>query len=255
MQPILVHDPQPEPAPAPEKILEQQPEPELTQEVVETPQLPKQEKPKGKRGEVWERNLELYQKGVRGQSVYNWIADIRRQYKAGNLKEERHEKLTAINFPFDSTRKKTSDSEQEQMPQTPNMDVPKRKKSEAWERNYELYREGAKSTNIYNWIAENRRQYKTGTLKEERFEKLIAINFPFEVLKKKSKEIQEEAPKQVLMDSWYQNYELFRKGERNNAIFVWISKNRRLYKAGTLNDEHYKMLKQINFPFESQKKK
>jgi len=61
------------------------------------------------------------------------------------------------------------------------------KRGEAWERNFELYQKGAKSSVITAWIAQNRREYKVGKLKEEKFEKLMGINFPFDPAFKKKK--------------------------------------------------------------------
>jgi len=57
---------------------------------------------------------------------------------------------------------------------------PKLKKGEAWDNYYERYRRGEKTNIIYNWVATNRREYKSGKLSEAKLEKLIEINFPFE---------------------------------------------------------------------------
>jgi len=62
---------------------------------------------------------------------------------------------------------------------------PKRKRGEAWDINFESYRNGAKSNVISTWVAQNRKEYKTGKLSEKKLEKLMDINFPFETIKKK----------------------------------------------------------------------
>jgi hypothetical protein len=59
------------------------------------------------------------------------------------------------------------------------------KRGEAWSRNFEQYRKGEKSNVISTWMAQNRREYKSGKLSEAKFEKLVGINFPFDVVRKK----------------------------------------------------------------------
>ena len=59
-----------------------------------------------------------------------------------------------------------------------------RKISDTWERNLESYRKGERSNAIYTWMTHNRKLYKTGKLAENKFDKLMEINFPFEIVKK-----------------------------------------------------------------------
>ena len=79
-------------------------------------------------------------------------------------------------------RKRKQKPEAENVETTPK---PKRKRGEAWDMNLEMYRKGEKSNVISTWIANNRREYKTGKLTEKKLEKLMEINFPFETSKKK----------------------------------------------------------------------
>lgn len=58
------------------------------------------------------------------------------------------------------------------------------KRGDAWERNYELYKNGERSNLLHAWVSLNRKMFKTGKLTEDKFEKLMEINFPFEILKK-----------------------------------------------------------------------
>ena len=111
---------EPEPVEKQEKKLEQtdrrRRKRELKQEAVpesekaELPQKPKDATPKktrGKRGEAWGRNLEMYRKGEKSNTISTWIAQNRREYKSGKLPEEKFEKLMEANFSFDVVKKKT----------------------------------------------------------------------------------------------------------------------------------------------------
>ena len=77
------------------------PKQELNQENVETPQEPKQETPRRRRGDAWDRNYELYIQGNRSNLIHAWVSQNRKLYKLGELKDEKLEKLIAINFPFE----------------------------------------------------------------------------------------------------------------------------------------------------------
>jgi hypothetical protein len=61
----------------------------------------------------------------------------------------------------------------------------RRTSEEAWEAYFEAYCNGEKNNNIYTWAATNRKQYKAGKLSDQRFEKLMEVNFVFDVAKKK----------------------------------------------------------------------
>jgi len=136
----------------------------------------------------------------------------------------------------------------------PVIEPTKRRKGDVWYKYFDLYQQGEKSTSIYNWIADNRRQFKTGKLKDDKFEKLVSINFSFDATIKKAKAKKEEAPVKKSVDAWEKNFDAFTKGERNSTIFAWITQNRRLYKTGKLKDEQFEKLIEINFPFDSQKR-
>ena len=160
-------------------------------EKVELPQLPKkptEEVSKAVRGSAWDRNLDSYLKGEKSNILFNWASHNRKLYKTGKLTEDKYLKLVKINFPFETQKsdpKAKQKQEQKELPQKPVKEEPKRKRGEAWERNLELYIKGEKSNIISTWMANNRREYKTGKLPESKFEKLMQINFPFDVVKKK----------------------------------------------------------------------
>ena len=73
-------------------------------ENAETIQKPKKEK--RKRGEAWDQNLEMYRNGEKSNVISTWMAQIRKEYKTGKLPEQKLDKLLAINFPFETSRKK-----------------------------------------------------------------------------------------------------------------------------------------------------
>jgi len=110
----------------------------------------------------------------------------------------------------------------------------KRKTTEAWDRNFESYRKGEKSNVISTWITQNRKQYKTGILPEERFEKLTEINFPFEVvISRKS-------------DSWDRLLEEWKKGDRKSVkIQQWKFRSIRKYTEGKLSEDRIMKLKEV----------
>ena len=56
-----------------------------------------------------------------------------------------------------------------------------------------------------------------------------------------------------ISEAWDNNFELFRKGIRNNAINIWASSNRKKYKDGKLLKEKYEKLMEISFPFDVNK--
>ena len=184
----------------PEKAQEQTPEPEKktrkrrkqiqdaeqiqdvnTEKVKGTKKLGKDGR-KSKISDAWYKNLELYQKGEKNSSIYNWMSINRKLYQSGELPDDKLEKLTEISFPFVSGRNKTGKVE---LTQKPKKEAPKRKRGEAWDINFELYRNGEKSNAISTWMALNRKEFKTGTLTERKLDKLMEINFPFETTKKK----------------------------------------------------------------------
>ena len=132
---------------------------------------------KTKTSEAWYKNLEMYQKGQKSGSLYNWVSINRKLYQSGELTDEKLEKLNEINFPFVADRKK---AEKVALTQQSTNEKPKRKRGEAWDINLESYRKGEKSSIINAWIALNRKEYKTGKLPETKLDKLLEINFPFE---------------------------------------------------------------------------
>jgi len=78
---------------------------ELSKELVETPQAPKEALPKPKRSDAWDRNFESYKNGDRSKRIHTWISLNRKQYKADELPLEKREKLMEINFPFEARAK------------------------------------------------------------------------------------------------------------------------------------------------------
>lgn len=137
---------------------------------------------KSKISEAWLKSFDLYQKGEKSGNIYNWVSINRKLYQSGELPEEKLEKLKKINFPFVVDRQKT-----EKVEPTPKLtkESTKRKRGEVWDLNLEKYRNGEKSNAISSWIALNRKEYKNGTLSERKLDKLMEVNFSFEITRKK----------------------------------------------------------------------
>ena len=112
---------------------------------------------------------------------------------------------------------------------------PKRtRKRDAWQLNFEMFQNGEKSNAISTWIAQNRREYKTGKLKEERLDKLLGINFPFEVVRKRKP------------DNWDHRLEEWKKGERRSTLVQqWRQRSITQYTSGKLSMDRIAKLKEV----------
>ena len=137
--------------PEPEKTLKGTRE--LEPEKVETPPIQKETAQKLKRGDAWERNLELYKQGEKNNLIHAWISLNRKLYKSGKLKAEQLEKLIELKFPFDAVRKKFKDS---------------------WERQLDLWKKGERNS-LQQWRQSSVKQYINGKLSKDRIEKLKEV--------------------------------------------------------------------------------
>jgi len=204
------------PEPVPEKKQRKKRKPEL--EKVELIPIQTKEPAKRKTSKVWERNLEQYLKGKKSYAIYNWITNNRKHYKSGTLSEEKYERLKSINFPFEGARKNV---------------VKKRKSSDEWELNFESYLKGEKSDIISSWIANNRREFKTGKLTEAKYKKLVEINFPFDVGQMKD-------------DNWEKLFEEWKQGDRKSVkIQQWRQRSIRQYSEDKLSVDRILKLKEV----------
>ena len=134
---------------------------------------------------------------------------------------------------------------------TPKTPLPKKRiKDEAWQRNFEKYKNGEKSNAIFIWVAQNRKKYHTGKLLDDKIEQLTGINFPFE-LKRNPK----QNPKQNLDESvkdeynlseawWHHKFNQWEKGERE-SLQGWQRKCEKLYAKGKLSQDNIDRLKKI----------
>ena len=113
----------------------------------------------------------------------------------------------------------------------PKVQKPKRDKDETWLKYFEMYRNGEKSNSLYNWVAENRRKYQNGRLSEERFEKLLELNFPFDVAK-------------IRTDNWDKHFEEWKQGERK-SLQQWKQRSIKQYVAGKLAKDKAEKLKEV----------
>ena len=173
---------------------------------------------KRKISEIWERNLEQYIKGRRNYAIYNWITNNRKQHQAGTLSTEKYEKFKGIHFQFGGAGKKVEK---------------KRKSGDEWEITFESYQKGEKSDTISSWIANNRKEFKTGKLTEEKYEKLMGINFPFDVAPMKD-------------DNWEKLFEEWKKGDRKSVrIQQWKQRSIRQHSEDKLSVDRILKLKEV----------
>ncbi|MDR0796079.1 MAG: hypothetical protein LBE79_08545, partial [Tannerella sp.] len=148
-------------------------------------------------------------------------------YQAGLLSEEKIAKLIASKFVFESSRKK--DKSQQKPDNEDETAIPKR--GENWERNLEMYQKGVRNNTIFTWISQNRNQYRTGKLADDKFDKLIKINFPFESTRSK-------------LQDWDKNFEKWIQGERD-SLTQWKDRNIKLYNTGKLEKEKIEKLREV----------
>ena len=152
-EPIFVSKPVPEPVEQiPEGISE--PEQEQEQKTVETPNVIPQEEPKIKRADAWDRNFDLYHQGDRSKKVYAWMSINRKMYKAGELPQEKIDKLLEINFPFDPSLKRGPKSN--------------------WDKQLSLWKKGERNT-LQDWRQRSVKQYVEGKLSKEKIGKLKEV--------------------------------------------------------------------------------
>ena len=140
-------------------------------------------------------------------------------------------------------RKRNLKQKKADTPQKTNEKIPNRKKRDSWDTNYELYRKGEKSNAIYTWMYQNRIQYKTGVLKEDRFEKLMGINFPFEVVKKVTAEKTKKVAKETI-DIWHKQLRQWKNGDNRASLQSWRQKNLKRYSEGKLSTDKVEKLKE-----------
>ena len=107
---------------------------------------------------------------------------------------------------------------------------------EVWNEKLEAYRNGEKSESIKNWVDYNRRRYRNGRLSAEKFEKLMEINFPFDVAPKIKK----------IADRWDRQLEEWKKGNRKSAkIQLWKKRSIRRFIEGKLSGYRIEKLKEV----------
>jgi hypothetical protein len=212
------------------------------------PVVPKESKPKVEKpprrtkSGAWDRNLEMYLQGERSNAIYTWMAQNRRLFKNDKLAKEKVDKLTKVNFPFVSSKKrgrapKPAESieqpkQKEIKPEAP--EKQKRTKSSAWEKNLELYKKGDKSNVVYAWIARNRKMNNINKLTDDQLEKLLAIKFPFEA-----------PPRKKQPDSWDKQLQLWKNGNRNPSLQLWREKSVKRFVEGKLSQDRIGKLKEI----------
>jgi hypothetical protein len=152
-------------------------------------QIKKKKPSKRKIGNAWMRNLESYNNGERNNAVYTWITHNRRQYKSGNLSEEKLEKLMEINFPFGADKKNRPiiGENDEKAPKRKrgeagdNKDINSpfdagKKKDDSWDNQLEEWEKGnRKSIPVQQWRRESIRQFLEGKLSVDRIAKLKEI--------------------------------------------------------------------------------
>ena len=162
-----VSEPKPEPEPEPKPVPELKPEPELMPVPEPEPEPVPELKPIPEPVQVQEPMPEPEPEPMLEQELKPVTGLI-------ELKPEKKQRRKR-------GQKSELNMENVETSQEPGEEAPKRRRGDAWERNYELYKKGQRTNIIHAWVSQNRKLYKTGELNDEKLEKLIEINFPFEI--------------------------------------------------------------------------
>ena len=161
----------------------------------------------------------------------SWRKNQVNKYNNGKLSQEQINKLEKIKFIWDT-------------------------KEDLWDNNYqklkELYNtEGytkvSCQTDLIYWQSRQRKLYKEGKLTKEKIDKLEKINFTWDLLEQNRK-------------NWIDNYQYLKEfyikegcypsTTTNTSIGNWISRQRKLYKEGKLNQERIDLLESIQFKWQ-----
>jgi len=122
----------------------------------------------------------------------------------------------------------------------------KRRTLVSWDTNFDLYVNGVRTNAVNKWIFQNRKNFKSNSLSEEKLNKLIEINFPFEPGQQpiNPKEHKNQT-KSYQRNSWW-NYKIKQwKSGKYEALKSWRQKCVRLYVTGKLPQERITQLKEI----------
>ena len=238
---MIMQLPEPEKEKTEKKKPEKEQKPELKQETeaekLELIQKQEKKPQMRKTSDAWDRNLEMYRNGKINAGIHVWKSKNRKDYKAGVLSTDKLEKLKEINFPFVIERKTKPVSGKKKKGKDESLLKPKRKytrkKRDEWDEILDAYRNGEKNNIISTWIAENKKQFKEDKLPMDKFEKLLDINFPFDVTIDKTP------------DSWDKQLEEWKNGNRKSIpIQQWKFRSIRQYSEGKLSGERILKLKQ-----------
>ena len=126
-----------------------------------------------------------------------------------------------------------------------NFDIPKLKRGSSWEANLELYLNGKKSNALNAWIYQNRKQYKSGDLNEDKLKKLMAVNFPFEASKKRghTEDVSENKTNKS-SDIWYKQLRQWKSGDNRASLQKWRQQSVNRYVKGKLSEDKIEKLKE-----------
>ena len=113
----------------------------------------KRGKSKPKKGEIWNRNFEMYCNGDKSNIIHSWMSQNRKQYKDGILPEDKLKKLQEVNFSFETTR---------------------RKRLSEWDKQFLLWKKGERNS-LLQWRQKNVKLYVEGRLEKDKIEKLKEI--------------------------------------------------------------------------------
>jgi len=198
-------------------------------------------------------NVERMEKKIGRFSIIQFEFDLEAYEEAGSDKDKRKRELPEIEdlkkrdvpdlgalfeMPEKKQKKELKQKAKQKKVEKPKIEEIKpriRKTSDAWEKNFELFRNGEKSNVISTWIASNRKQYKDGILTDDKLEKLVEIQFPFEV-----------APKVKKADSWDRQLEEWKNGNRKaSKIQYWKHRSIKRYTEGKLSADRIAKLKEV----------
>ena len=199
---------------------------------------------------IWEEKFNLYkafrsefgrdpkkEEFYQGVNIGSWISNMRCSYNEGTLSENQKLKLLSVGFVTNI-------------------------KEVQWEKYFKLYKafksefsrepstsESYNGVNLGYWVNNQRRAYKTGSLSEDRKQRLLECGFILN-------------PTEAGWQSNLDRYKAFRaefgrdpkKEEFYQGVQLgsWVNRQRKAYRKGSLSDKQIKMLQIAGFDFKAQ---
>ncbi len=170
-----------------------------------------------------------------------WVGRQRAKYQRGILSSDRIKRLEDMGFLWPS-REELDEKRWEEM-----LDVLKEYKEEFG--NCNVPYGWPKNKQLGSWLANQRTNYKNGTLSEDRIRRLEDIGFELTYNRKEKEEERLAVMLEVLKEykEEYGNCNVPQRWPKNKPLASWVANQRTNYKNGKLSTDRIKRLEDIGF--------